>query len=48
MVEAFLARYFPTEKSVKLYNEISSYVQLVAESLFETCERFKDLLQRCL
>ena len=47
MVETFLARYFPPGKSAKLRNEISSFMQSELESLFETWERFKDLLRKC-
>ncbi|KAH7677061.1 Retrotransposon gag domain-containing protein [Dioscorea alata] len=36
MAEAFLARYFPPGKSARLRNEISSFVQMELEFLFET------------
>ncbi|KAH7668837.1 S-adenosyl-L-methionine-dependent methyltransferase protein [Dioscorea alata] len=45
--EAFLARYFPPGKSARLRNEISSFVQMELESLFETWDRFKELLRKC-
>ena len=47
MVEAFLARYFHQGKLAKLRNEISPNVQTETESLFETWDRFRDLLRRC-
>ncbi|KAK8935660.1 hypothetical protein KSP39_PZI013348 [Platanthera zijinensis] len=47
MVEKFLMKYFPPAKTAKLRNDISTYVQLEAESLYDTWERFKELLRRC-
>jgi len=47
MAKAFLARYFPPGKSARLRNEISSFMQVELESLFETWDRFKELLRRC-
>lgn len=45
MVEAFLVRYFPLAKTAKLHHDISSCTQSDIESLFETWEMLKDLLQ---
>jgi len=38
---------FPPTKNTKLRNEITSFHQLENESLYETWERFKELLRRC-
>ncbi|KAH7655814.1 S-adenosyl-L-methionine-dependent methyltransferase protein [Dioscorea alata] len=47
MAEAFLARYFPSGKSARLRNDISSFMQVELESLFETWDRFKEVLRKC-
>ena len=47
LAEKFLAKYFPPAKTAKLRNDISSYSQLDSETLYDTWERFKDLLRRC-
>src|SRR5262249_45777508 len=47
LVEKFLTKYFPPSKTAKLRNDISTYTQLESESLYEACERYKDLLRRC-
>ena len=47
MAEKFLAKYFPPAKTAKLCNEITMFLQLDMESLYEAWERFKDLLRRC-
>lgn len=48
MVGNFLKRYFPPNKMAKLMQEISVFIQKESETLFETFERFKDLLRRFL
>ncbi|XP_044468620.1 uncharacterized protein LOC123198100 [Mangifera indica] len=45
--EAFLAKYFPPGKTVKLRNEIATFCQRDDESLYEAWERFKDLQRQC-
>ena len=47
LADKFLMKYFPPTKNAKLRNEISSFHQLEDESLYEACERFKELLRRC-
>ncbi|KAL5545312.1 hypothetical protein UlMin_009096 [Ulmus minor] len=43
----FLMKYFPPTKNAKLRNDITSFQQLEGESLYETWERYKELLRRC-
>ncbi|KAL5545591.1 hypothetical protein UlMin_005278 [Ulmus minor] len=40
-------KYFPPTKNAKLRNDITSFQQLEGESLYETWERYKELLRRC-
>ncbi|KAK5771026.1 hypothetical protein PVK06_047198 [Gossypium arboreum] len=47
MIEKFLLKYFPPGKTAKLRNDISSFVQMDLETLYDAWERYKDLLQRC-
>ena len=44
LADKFLMKYFPLTKNTKLRNEITSFHQLENESLYETWERFKELL----
>jgi len=41
--KAFLSKYFPLGKTIKLRNNITSFAQLNGESLYKASERFKDL-----
>ncbi|XP_056171576.1 F-box/LRR-repeat protein At3g03360-like [Syzygium oleosum] len=47
MAQKFLSKYFPPAKSAKMRNDITSFVQMDGESLYEAWERFKELLRRC-
>ncbi|KAK5839325.1 hypothetical protein PVK06_008102 [Gossypium arboreum] len=47
MTENFLLKYFPMAKTAKLHNDISSFVQMDLETLYDAWERYKDLLRRC-
>ncbi|KAK5825007.1 hypothetical protein PVK06_019809 [Gossypium arboreum] len=47
MTEIFLLKYFPPTKTTKLRNDISSFVQMDLETLYDAWERYKDLLRRC-
>lgn len=47
MGQAFLSKYFPPSKTVKLRNDISNFLQHDLETLYEAWERFKDLMRRC-
>ncbi|KAH9781214.1 hypothetical protein KPL71_008370 [Citrus sinensis] len=47
LADKFLMKYFPPKKNAKLQNEITFFHQLENESLYETWERFKELLRRC-
>jgi len=45
--KAFLGKYFPPGKTVKLRTKITSFIQWDGESLYEAWERFKDLQRQC-
>ena len=47
MTEKFLLKYFLLAKTAKLRNDISSFVQMDLETLYNAWERYKDLLRRC-
>ncbi|KAL0291645.1 UNVERIFIED_CONTAM: hypothetical protein Sradi_7019200 [Sesamum radiatum] len=47
LTQKFLAKYFPPAKTAKMLNEITSFVQLDRESLYEAWERFKSMLRKC-
>ncbi|GKB39913.1 reverse transcriptase domain-containing protein [Tanacetum coccineum] len=47
MASKFLSKYFPPSMVTKLRNDISNFRQLPDESLFEACERYKLLIDRC-
>ncbi|KAL5580185.1 hypothetical protein UlMin_012627 [Ulmus minor] len=47
LAEKFLMKYFPPTKNAKLRNDITYFQQLEGESLYETWERYKELLRRC-
>ncbi|KAK5772885.1 hypothetical protein PVK06_049187 [Gossypium arboreum] len=47
MTEKFLLKYFSPAKTDKLRNDISSFVQMDLETLYDAWERYKDLLRRC-
>jgi hypothetical protein len=44
---AFLDEYFPPELTSRFRDDITSFRQHPSESLFETWNRFKDLLRKC-
>ena len=44
LAQKFFAKYFPPAKTAKLRNDITTFVQLEGESLYEAWERYKDLL----
>ncbi|KAK5842209.1 hypothetical protein PVK06_004539 [Gossypium arboreum] len=43
----FLLKYFSLAKMAKLRNDISCFVQMDLETLYDAWERYKDLLRRC-
>ncbi|XP_030502340.2 uncharacterized protein LOC115717494 [Cannabis sativa] len=43
----FLSKFFPPTKITKLRVDINNFTQHDNESLYEACERFKDLLRKC-
>lgn len=45
--KAFLQRYFPMAKPVKIKNNISGFRQMEQEPIYEACEHYEDLLRRC-
>jgi len=47
LTKAFLAEYFPYRKMASLRNQITTFAQREDESLYETWDRFKDLLRFC-
>ncbi|XP_075515772.1 uncharacterized protein LOC142550583 [Primulina tabacum] len=47
MAKAFLIKYFPPSKAMKLQEDITTFAQFEQESLYEAWECFKDLLRRC-
>ncbi|KAL0446153.1 UNVERIFIED_CONTAM: hypothetical protein Slati_1743200 [Sesamum latifolium] len=47
LTQKFLAKYFPPAKTAKMLNDITSFVQLDRESLYEAWERYKSMLRKC-
>ena len=47
LVEKFLSKYFSPAKTERLIKEIQNFQQSDMESLYESYERFKDLLRKC-
>ena len=43
----FLAKFFPPAKTGRMRNDILSFIQYDAESLYEAWERYKDLHRKC-
>ncbi|XP_062085912.1 uncharacterized protein LOC133792019 [Humulus lupulus] len=47
LAQKLLAKFFPPSKVAKLRGEINNFYQVEGESLYDACERFKELLRRC-
>ncbi|XP_073158941.1 uncharacterized protein [Henckelia pumila] len=47
LAKAFLTKYFPPSKSMKLRADITTFSQGEQEKLYEAWERYKDILKRC-
>ncbi|KAL0448385.1 UNVERIFIED_CONTAM: hypothetical protein Slati_1394900, partial [Sesamum latifolium] len=47
LTQKFLAKYFSLAKTAKMLNDITSFVQLDRESLYDVWERFKSMLRKC-
>ena len=47
LAQKFLTKFFPPAKSAKLRNDITSFLQDDAESLYEAWERYKELMRKC-
>jgi len=47
MAQKFLGKFFPPAKSAKMRNDITNFMQMDNESLYEAWERFKEFLRRC-
>jgi len=47
LTRALLTKFLPSSKTIILRNQITTFTQREDESLFETWERFTDLLQFC-
>ncbi|KAF7841764.1 uncharacterized protein G2W53_004062 [Senna tora] len=47
LAQQFLTKYFPPGKTAKMRNDITSFVLLDNESLYEAWEIFKELLRKC-
>ncbi|KAK3205400.1 hypothetical protein Dsin_019446 [Dipteronia sinensis] len=45
--QTFLDKYFPLGKTACFRNEITSLSQFDNGSLYEACERFKELIRKC-
>ena len=45
MRQAFLARFFPSSKTAKLWDQITQFNQKDGESLYDAWERFKEMLR---
>lgn len=48
LAEKFLSRHFPPAKITKLKSDITSYRHLELETLYDTWERYKDMLRKYL
>ncbi|KAK4394183.1 hypothetical protein Sango_1889100 [Sesamum angolense] len=46
ITQKFLAKYVPPAKTAKMLNNITSFMQLDRESLYDAWERFKNMLRR--
>ncbi|KAL0412202.1 UNVERIFIED_CONTAM: hypothetical protein Slati_3809900 [Sesamum latifolium] len=46
LTQKFLVKYFPPAKTAKMLNDITSFVQLDRESLYDAWERFKSMLRK--
>ncbi|KAL0374011.1 UNVERIFIED_CONTAM: hypothetical protein Sradi_3316800 [Sesamum radiatum] len=47
LTQKFLVKYFPPAKTAKMLHDITSFVQLDNESLYDAWERFKSMLRKC-
>ena len=47
LARAFLAKYFPPAKAVRIMKDITTFQQYKNESMYEAWERFKELQRRC-
>ncbi|XP_061363520.1 uncharacterized protein LOC133307117 [Gastrolobium bilobum] len=47
LAEKFLIKFFPPTKAAQLRNDIAMFQQFDGESLYESWDRFKELLWRC-
>ncbi|KAL0446361.1 UNVERIFIED_CONTAM: Retrovirus-related Pol polyprotein from transposon TNT 1-94 [Sesamum latifolium] len=47
LTQKFLAKYMPPAKTAKMLNDITFFVQLDSESLYDAWERFKSMLRKC-
>ncbi|XP_062103933.1 uncharacterized protein LOC133815062 [Humulus lupulus] len=47
LAQKFLAKFFPPSKAAKLRGDINNFYQLDGESLYDSWERFKELLRKC-
>ncbi|KAK5793306.1 hypothetical protein PVK06_034448 [Gossypium arboreum] len=47
ITKKFLLKYFSLAKTAKLRNDISSFMKMDLETLYDAWERYKDLLRRC-
>ncbi|XP_073153095.1 uncharacterized protein [Henckelia pumila] len=47
LAKAFLTKYFPPSKSMKLRTDIIMFAEGEQESLYEAWERYKDMLRQC-
>jgi len=47
VVNKFLTKFYPPQRIIKLRTEVQTFRQLDGETLYEACERYKELTRRC-
>ncbi|XP_031284771.1 uncharacterized protein LOC116143444 [Pistacia vera] len=48
LAQRFLAKYFPPSKTIRMCNDITNFMQVDGELLYEAWERYRELLRKCL
>lgn len=46
LAQRFLAKYFPPSKTARMRNDITNFMQVDGESLYEAWERYRELLRK--
>ncbi|QHO50022.1 Retrotransposon gag protein [Arachis hypogaea] len=47
LVSKFLAKFYPSQRIIRLKTEVQTFTQMDAENLYEAWERYKALLRKC-